>query len=150
MGAKQKSHTPNLAAQVAILSDLLSDRVEQSLRNEGASLSTFQLLSTIKSAGPKVSQIELAQRLGVTAASLCEGIKLATARGFVVQKPSETDKRAKRVLLTPKGETLIRETLATLDNENRLMLQGFENSELSAMEAALKRCIENLSRGKRG
>lgn len=145
MGAKRSSPKQNIAAQIAILSDVVSEQVEAGLREKGFSLSTFQLLSAIKASEANITQAELAQRLGITAASLCESLKTASSKGLVQQKASETDRRAKRVLLTPSGQRLINETLERLENVNLRMLHGIGAGELAAVEAVLAKCIDNLA-----
>lgn len=139
-----------MAAQIAILSDLISERVERQLRAEGHSLSTFQLLSAIKSSEPNITQAELAQRMGITAASLCEALKTSTNKGLVEQRPAENDRRAKRVVLTTKGNRLIEKTLAELENVDLRMLHGIGTTELKSLESALSKCIENLANSENG
>ncbi len=149
MGAKQTTAEMNLAAQIAILSDHISVAVESKLREQGHSLSTFQLLSTIQSSEANITQAELAQRIGITAASLCESLKNASNKGLVEQKLSETDRRAKRVSLTPKGRKLIEKTLGELDSVNRQMLQGLTPKQQSDMVSLLTKCIDSLAKGRR-
>ncbi|MBX3117733.1 MAG: winged helix-turn-helix transcriptional regulator [Fimbriimonadaceae bacterium] len=145
MAAKRSPAQQNLAAQVAILSELVSEQVEGGLRKQGHSLSTFQLLSAIKASETNITQAELAQRMGITAASLCEALKTASNKGLVEQKPSDTDRRAKRVSLTKQGNRLISETLVHLDNVNLKMLHGIGSSDLKQTERILSKCIGNLA-----
>jgi MarR family transcriptional regulator for hemolysin len=90
-----------------------------------------------------LSQSELADRLGVEGATMVSMVDRLVKAGLVIREPSATDRRVKRVVLTPAGTRLYgqvrdeagafrKELLAKMDPKKLLVatelletLQGF-------------------------
>lgn len=135
-----------LAAEVTVLSDLVSAFVEQSLRADGLGLGTFELLSAVKATAGKATQAQIAARLGITPPSLCEAVRNAVQRGLIEQRPVETDRRAKRVVLTPKGEAVLAKTLRYLEAAQKYLSQGISDEEMTVALEVVRRASGNLAK----
>jgi MarR family transcriptional regulator for hemolysin len=110
----------------------------------GVSWSSFQLLTTVANAGDKASQIEVATRLGVTAATLSESVQNHVDRGLLVQVPSPTDKRVRILQLTAQSEEMIRQIKALVLESDEAMTRGILPAELTTMAKVIDRIIMNL------
>jgi MarR family transcriptional regulator for hemolysin len=134
----------SFAAQVSVLSELISTCLEEQLRREGLSLSAFELLSAAHSAGKLATQAEVSRRLGIAPASLSEAVKLAVGKNLVVQKEDDADRRIKILRLTDKGERILQSTIKALNNLENRMLNGVPDKSLGEVSEVLRVATRNL------
>ena len=66
--------TDSLAAQAALLNELLTACAVPEMRATGISASVFELLSTISAGNGKDTQVEVARKMGITESSIVEGL----------------------------------------------------------------------------
>jgi DNA-binding MarR family transcriptional regulator len=138
--------TESFAAQVSVLSELISACLEAELQPEGVGLSTFELLSAIHASAEPPTQAEVARRLGIAAASLSEAVKSASARGLVVQEDSPGDRRAKRLRLSPKGRKIVDVVLHRLNQLEESMLRGMARERVAGAAEVLRHATRELAR----
>ena len=65
---------------------------------------------------PDVTQKEISEGLGITAASLSEVLMKLERKGYIIRFKDDTDRRFSRVRLTEKGEDLLDETESEADD----------------------------------
>jgi DNA-binding MarR family transcriptional regulator len=118
--------------------------MEPRLAAIGVSWATFQLLTTVANAGLKASQIEVARRLGVTAATLSESVQSHVERGLLVQVQSQTDKRVKVLKLTPHAQDLVGKIRELVVQAEAMMSRGVLPDELASTVKVLDRVMQNL------
>lgn len=127
---------PPLGSRVAALNELLSAWLEPTLKAEGLSWSTFQLLVTISSGGG-ASQIDIARDMGVTPATLSESVHSLVKRGLIEQVPSDTDRRVKLLRLTQQAVHKLGKVRAAAAESERIMVEGLPAKELEACARVL-------------
>ena len=76
------------------------------------SQASWLTIATAAKAREPLSQSELADNLGVEAASMVAMVDRLVKAGLVIRAPSPSDRRVKRVLLTPAG-TLLHDKVRT-------------------------------------
>lgn len=135
----------SLAAQAALLNELLTASAVPEMRAAGISASVFELLSTISAGHGRDTQVEVAQRMGITPPSLSEAVRAAVSRGLIEQVPSETDGRKKLLKLTRKGRTSLNRIVQQIERAENEMVQGLTEDELSVTLAVLKRLNRQLA-----
>lgn len=91
-----------------------------------------------------VTQRELSERVGSMGPTTAEQLNNIEARGYIVRKRSDTDRRKIHVHLTPKGRKL-RDTLLPLAQRNNSdALRGFTAAEIETLRLSLFRIMENF------
>lgn len=73
------------------------------LKYLGLSQAGWMTIALAAEAGTPMSQIELAQALGVEAATMVSMVDRLVKSGLVLRQPSETDRRVKFIALTDAG-----------------------------------------------
>ena len=76
------------------------------LKYLGVSQASWLTIAMAAKAHEPLSQSELADRLGVEGATMVAMVDRLVKAGLVVRAPSATDRRVKRVMLTPAGNVL--------------------------------------------
>lgn len=76
------------------------------LKYLGVSQASWLTIATAAKAREPLSQSELADSLGVEGATMVSMVDRLVKAGLVIRAPSTTDRRVKRVMLTPAGNLL--------------------------------------------
>lgn len=88
---------------------------------------------------PGRRQHELAEALGIEAASLVRALDQLCAAGFVIRAPDGDDRRVKRLALTPAGNALADRLSADLDALRGSVFAGLDPADLAASRRAFAR-----------
>lgn len=135
----------SVTSQAAVLSELVAAYLEKALKSTGLSLGAFELLSAVKGA-PSASQAELAANLGITPSSFCEAVRAAAKKGFVEQEDSNSDRRAKRIVMTRKGGQALEQALLALQSAESAATRGITANQLMEAVEVLRLASRNLAR----
>jgi MarR family transcriptional regulator for hemolysin len=115
--------------------------LDRRLKYLGVSQASWMTIAVAAKARQPLSQSELAESLGVEGATMVAMVDRLVKAGFVIREPSTTDRRVKRILLTPAGNLLYdkvrteaatfrQELLANVDPQRLLaateLLEGLE------------------------
>ena len=133
-----------IGARIATVYELQSAWLEPRLKGIGVSWGTFQLLTTINSAGKRASQVEVARRLGVTAATLSETVFTHVQRGLIDQVATNRDRRVKVLQLTDRSKGLLRQIKKLISESENLMAKGLKDVEAEQLAGLLDRVLLNL------
>jgi len=136
----------SLAGQAGLLAELLTSAMDPKLEETGITLGTFELLSAIYASGGRATQVEIANRLGITPPSLSEAVKAATQKGLTEQHADADDARRKILKLTPKGKKAMQSIIKAVGQTETRMVEGIDPQELSDAIELLKRVNRNLAR----
>lgn len=134
-----------LSAQAAVVSELVSSFLERPLADAGFGLGAFELLSAVKAGAGRASQAEVAERMGIRPASLCEALRGATSKGLVERVEDSNDRRTNRLKLTSKGEKLYKRCLQAIAAAEQLLCEGISDRDLKITARTLERAAANLS-----
>ncbi|GAC1677944.1 MAG: MarR family transcriptional regulator [Steroidobacteraceae bacterium] len=117
--------------------------LDRRLKYLGVSQASWLTIAVAAKAATPLSQSELADRLAVEGATMVAMVDRLVRAGMVVREPSTTDRRVKRILLTPAGSVLYanvraeaaafrKELLADVDPKKLLaateLLEGLQGS----------------------
>ena len=132
-----------LGPRVATVYELQSAWLEPRLKALGVRWTTFQLLVTIIACGENATQADIARRLGVAPATLCESVQAHVAAGIVTQSPSK-DKRVKLLGLTANGKALTKKIGDLVGQVERLASAGLAERDNQVCANVLDAMITNL------
>jgi DNA-binding MarR family transcriptional regulator len=134
------------AAVVARLGRLvryLDDGLERVFGEHGLSRGTFDVLASLRRAGPpyRRSPTELYRSLMRTSGAMTHRLSRLEADGLIRRVPDPEDGRSVLVELTPKGRRLVDAVApAHLENERRL-LEPLDQAERTALAETLKKLL---------
>src|ERR1700692_813209 len=77
--------------------------LDRRLKYLGVSQASWMTIAVAAKARAPLSQSELADRLAVEGATMVAMVDRLVKAGLVIREPSTTDRRVKRVVLTPAG-----------------------------------------------
>ncbi|MDB5801227.1 MAG: hypothetical protein JWL63_2166 [Rhodocyclales bacterium] len=89
--------------------------IDRRLKDLGLSQASWMTIAMAAKASAPLSQIELAQRLGVEGSTMVSMIDRLVKAGLLVRQASETDRRVKFVVLTDQGNALYGRVKAEAD-----------------------------------
>ena len=104
------------------------------------------MLRCLYTGGP-CSQKALADYCEVDPSSICRTLDTLEKAGFLIRRPSRTDRRAGEVSLTPKGIRAFETWEGQCMILEKKMLEGIEPGELEICIRVLNRMSRNLSCG---
>lgn len=120
--------------------------MEPQLERAGLTLSSFELLSAIRSSGGKASQADIARRLGITPPSLSEAVRYATQKGLIEQVADIQDKRLKRLRLTDAGRKAVHGVLSAVKETELMAFSEVDPNRVEECVALLREINRNLAR----
>src|SRR5580658_4383235 len=121
--------------------------LDRRLKYLGVSQASWMTIAVAAKARLPLSQSELADRLAVEGATMVAMVDRLVKAGLVVREPSTTDRRVKRVVLTPAGNLLYdkvreqaaafrKELLAKMDPKKLLVATEFLEGLQGIIDAA--------------
>ena len=124
--------------------------LDREVQATGLTDATWRPLLHLHLLGDGVRQKELAASVGIEGPSLVRLLDTLMLMGLLERSEDLSDRRAKRLSLTPKGQLLvarIRETVQTLDNE---LLGSFDEADISGLAGYILRLESSVNLRKRG
>lgn len=104
--------------------------VDRRLKHLGVGQAGWLAIATIAKAHDPLSQIELAQALGVEGPSLVSLIDRLAKAGLVLRRPSGMDRRVKHVVLTEAGREAYASVRSEASRYRHELLNGFDRNRL--------------------
>jgi MarR family transcriptional regulator, transcriptional regulator for hemolysin len=119
--------------------------VDKALRPIGVTRSQWWVLANLsRHAGTGTMQTELAKVMDVGKVTLGGLIDRLEAAGLVKRQPDPVDRRAKRVLMTPKGTRLLADIQKIAFDVNTRIMDGINKADIGKAEAVLHRMKQTL------
>jgi DNA-binding MarR family transcriptional regulator len=87
---------------------------------------------------------ELARRLGVTPATCTASIDQLVERGYVVRRPSESDRRQIVLAVTPKGHRTLETVWRRFDASLREVLVGIPTEDIAVTARTLRSIADQI------
>lgn len=91
------------------------------------------------------SQKQLAESVGVSAASIATSIKRMCKAGLVERTEDESDRRINRIRITEKGREVFLAGRTECGKVDSRMFEGFSDRDIDIFSGYLQRITENLS-----
>ena len=119
--------------------------VDKALRPMGVTRSQWWVLANLsRHNGQGMMQTELAKVMDVGKVTLGGLIDRLEAGGLVKRQPDPTDRRAKRVVMTPKGTKLLADIQSIATKVNDQILNGIARNDISRAETVLYKMKQQL------
>ncbi len=138
-------NSEEISAQVANLYDLQSMWLEPKLDELGITWATFQLLMAV-AGGKDASQATIAERLGISPATLSESVVLHVKRGLLAQVASSKDRRVKSLVLTKDAERMVTKIRGLIKECSEVMTNGIPTTKLESCAKVLDDMANRLER----
>jgi MarR family transcriptional regulator for hemolysin len=122
--------------------------LDRRLKYLGVSQASWMTIAVAAKARSPLSQSELADRLAVEGATMVAMVDRLVKAGLVVREPSTTDRRVKRVVLTPAGNVLYDRVRAEAAAFRKELLAGMDAKKLQTateLLEGLQGIIESLA-----
>jgi MarR family transcriptional regulator for hemolysin len=113
--------------------------VDRRLKYLGVSQASWMTIAVAAKARTPLSQSELADRLAVEGATMVAMVDRLVKAGFVIRESSTTDRRIKRVVLTPAGNLLYDKVRAEAAAFRKELLANIDPKALLAATDLLER-----------
>ena len=118
--------------------DLLEKSVKKDVRSYGLNISEFAVLELLYNKGPQpINRIQ--ERILIANSSTTYVLDKLQKKEYVVRQKDENDKRSMIVLLTDKGEELIKEIFPTHSALLSSLFDALSDEELELFRDMLKR-----------
>ncbi|HEV6968255.1 MarR family winged helix-turn-helix transcriptional regulator [Roseateles sp.] len=112
--------------------------IDRRLKDLGVGQAGWLAIANVAKSNEPLSQIELANRLGVEGPSVVALVDRLVKAGLVQRVPSETDRRIKHVVLTEAGRQLYAKVKTAADAYRVELLGGIDKSRLQAATELLE------------
>lgn len=134
--------TSNSIQLLIFISQLHRRKMERLLEGTGLHRAQHRMLMKL-SDGQFTSQIELANVLEVSAATVAVSLKKLEKGGYIQKSLQEHDSRVRFVELTEKGHRVVDESKKIFHDMDGKMLEGFDEQELDTLHTLLGRMYHN-------
>ncbi len=146
---KQTRHLPYVNAQMMRVQKMRRAVVESRIASLDVSQSQFHVLHEIMHAqrhgdGTPISQKDLAERLGISAAAVAMMMKRMESDGYLTRVVSQRDNRFNELHLTEKSQEIIRQSRDIFDALDVEAFDGISDEELDVLCHCLEKIKANL------
>lgn len=129
---------PRLAIVLARCWRAIGRVAEESVREAGICLTDFVALEALLHKGP-LTITEIQEKVGLASGSMTAAVDRLEKKGFIRRKPSDSDRRAKLLELTPDGRLTVKRVfdhhVAMLESAMKVL----NNAEKSQLHGLLKK-----------
>jgi DNA-binding MarR family transcriptional regulator len=139
-------HDPRLSYVVGRLDRAVRRELQDRLQPFGLSVPEYTALSVLRTR-PGLSNAQLARRALITPQSMSEITVALERKGLVARDPDPAHNRILRTHLTPKGERLLDDCEARVDDMEREMLDGLSATQRRQLLEGMRHCVRHLGAG---
>lgn len=127
-----------------------TDRMHRTLAEERVGAvklhrSQHMMLRSIEHCEAPPTQRQLAEMLGISAATVAVTVKKLEAEGYIRRQMSQEDSRCNRLSLTEKGKTVLLQVRDLFTSLDIGMFEGIPDEELVQFAGCLKKIRNNLA-----
>ena len=135
-----------LGRKLVFTAKAMRDAFEDELADAGGSLGTWVVLSAISSEVGFINQSVLASRVKLEGATITHHVDRLEKAGLVRRVADPTDRRVRRVELTPAGNELHRKLQKAAKEFESRAFAGLSTKACAELGRLLERVSSNLSR----
>lgn len=118
--------------------------VERQLQKTGVYRGQHHMLMYI-SDHPNRSQVEIAEGMEITPATVAVTIKKLVKEGYIKKQMDDNDNRFNKIELTEKGNRVVKESHWIFGRIDEEMLKGFTKEEIIQLKDYIERIKNNLN-----
>jgi len=93
-----------------------------------------------------VSQKDIAESMGISAATIAVSLKKLEKGGYINKAMDEGDNRFNQITLTEKGKQVVEQSIEIFEATDRKVFEGFSEDEKATLAALLQKLDDNLVR----
>jgi DNA-binding MarR family transcriptional regulator len=136
-----------VVGRVIVLAKQLEQSVEAALSKHALTLGQFDILATLRRAGPKggLTPGQLLQSVMLTSGGMTSRLDKLEAAELIERQPDPTDRRGVLVALTARGRRVIDAATATRFAEAAASLPPIPDAERAALEGYLRVWLRGVS-----
>ena len=140
---------PGIGLYLKVLSKALEQYANNQLQTRNLTFSQSKLLMVLGDCTDHTASLkELEEAFHSAQSTVCGIVSRMEKKGLVQALPSGTDRRVKRIALTPAGETLREECVSDILDSERWISAGLTQEENLLMRQLLEKiCAEKWSSG---
>lgn len=118
--------------------------MDRSFEEFGVTPSQHFVLMELGHMGDVPSQVQIAEEMHVTPASVARTVKCLDGAGFI-ERTAGSDVRRNEIHITSKGRELIQRSRSFFREMDERIFHSFSPEELKQMESMLERVLDNLT-----
>ena len=118
--------------------------IERSLQDIGIHSSQHFALMYLSNHSGAVSQVQLAELLNVTPASVARTLKSLEAGGYIRRSDAADDGRRNEITITDKGRYVVETSKRVFDRIDADTFAGFSEEEIALLERMQERILRNI------
>ena len=118
--------------------------IERSLLDIGIHSSQHFALMYLSHHSGTVSQVQLAELLNVTPASVARTMKGLEAGGYILRSDAADDCRRNEITITDKGRYVVETSKRVFDRIDADTFAGFSEAEIALLERMQERILRNI------
>lgn len=127
---------------VMFINQIHRRKIENLLEGTGLHRAQHRMLMTLSN-WSVTSQIELANILEVSAATVAVSLKKLEKGGYIRKSQQEQDSRVRFVELTEKGRSVVEESREIFHEMDARLLEGFDKEQLEVLQKLLGQMYRN-------
>ncbi len=127
----------------------VSRAFDEALAEAGGSVPVWLILVSLK-AGPHGAQRDIADAIGIEAATLTHHLNKLEAAGLVTRRRDPANRRVHQVELTADGDALFAQLLQHVIGFDQLLRRGFSERDLAELARLLNRLATNATDTREG
>lgn len=90
------------------------------------------------------SQSKLAEQMEISPAAVAVSLKKLEKGGYIVRESRENDNRANQIVITEKGNEVIKSSISLFEEIDKAIFKGFSEEDIDMLNHYLDRMYENL------
>jgi MarR family transcriptional regulator for hemolysin len=134
---------PPIGLHLARATRSVSRAFDEALGAAGGSLPVWLVLLNLK-AGPRASQREIAEAMGVTEATLTHHLNGMEAEGLLTRRRDPANRRVHLLELTSEGEGMFTRLRTAAGAFDRRLRRGMSDDEIAQLAGWLDRLVANV------
>ena len=140
----------NTAYVLALIYNILQERVEEYLKPFGLSPAQFNMLmlTSYQNQGKGISQVEMAKHLIVSASNITKLVEKSFRSGLISRKINPLSRRENIICITPKGQKLINTVWNDYDKLVRTLTEKIPSKDRTKTETTLNNWLISLQKEK--
>ncbi|AKH44207.1 MarR family transcriptional regulator for hemolysin [Altererythrobacter atlanticus] len=136
-----------LTIQLVIVARRWRSLMDERLRAIGQSSARMEAMSAIMNSPELSAQVDIAKRLRIEGPTMTRMIDTLEKDGLVERLPDPTDRRSKKLRLTPEGKTVLSDIFDIADEMRERLLQGLPQQTVDELNDVLKILSDRLDKG---
>lgn len=135
----------NLGSDLARLVRVWRALIDHRLKPLELTQTHWVTLHNINRLPPEQSQIQLAKSIGIEQPSLVRTLDQLEEKGLITRQTCASDRRAKRIKLTPEAEPVIHQLDSVIRSTRKEILDGITSEEVEILSTLIAKLEQNIT-----